>query len=464
MLTPSPVCIRRCGEGRGSRAYSDLITKPGAIKKGGISPSETDRSVPIVMTGSLKFPGHLILLLLLLFAVRCGGAVSEEVTGDAVDSTRKAAELAREILILDTHIDTPDRLRGEMEDISRLSRSGEFDYDRARQGGLDAAFMAIYVPAEYQQGGARALADTLIDLVASWEESWPDRFVAVDSPDQVEIHFGSGRVALALGIENGAAIEDDLRLLAHFYSRGVRYITLAHGKANLICDSSYDSERPWGGLSPFGREVVREMNELGMMVDVSHVSDDAFFQVLEVSEAPVIASHSSCRRFTPGWERNLSDDMIQALAERGGVIQINFGGSFLNDEYRLSAAPRYAKFADFLRVSGLGENDQRARAFRDDLRRQYPVPRVTVADVADHIDHVVRLAGIDHVGLGSDFDGVGGELPVDLRDVSQYPNLIRELLARGYSEDDLRKICSGNLLRVWREVERLANNAVQAEE
>ena len=228
-----------------------------------------------------------------------------------------------------------------------------------------------------------------------------------------------------MGMENGAPIEGDLENITYFYNRGIRYITLTHAKDNHICDSSYDTTRTWHGLSPFGEKVVAEMNRVGMIVDVSHITDSSFYQVIRLSKAPVFASHSSCRHFTPGFERNMSDDIIKVLGEHNGVIQINFGSYFLHADFQTKDE------ADTTNIT-------------------------TVQMVADHIDHVVKLAGIDHVGFGSDFDGVGA-LPAGLEDASQMPNLLAELLRRGYSDEDIAKICYQNTFRVWRAVEEYAN-------
>lgn len=379
------------------------------------------------------------------------------------DAAARAARLARELLIVDTHVDVPYRLMEKMEDISVRTGSGDFDYPRARAGGLDAPFMSIYVPAEYQEtGGARDYANRLIDMVEKFESEWPDKFAIARSPADVHRLFAQGIIALPLGMENGAPIEDDLANVAYFQRRGIRYITLTHAKNNQICDSSYEKERKWNGLSPFGREVVKEMNRVGIMIDVSHLSDATVRQVLELSSAPVIASHSSCRKFTPGWERNMDDELIRLLARNGGVIQINFGSAFL-----LAAANRQSvKMWDDLRLfreeNGLVPDHPRVKEFRDRYLEDSPQIYASISDVVDHIDHVVQLVGVDHVGFGSDFDGVGDSLPAGLKDVSGYPNLIRALLERGYSEDDIRKICGDNLLRVWTEVERIAANAEAA--
>jgi membrane dipeptidase len=238
----------------------------------------------------------------------------------------------------------------------------------------------------------------------------------------------------------------------------VRYVTLTHGKNNLICDSSYETpeNRLWHGLSPFGHEVVAEMNRLGIMVDLSHVSDEAFDQALALSQAPPFASHSSCRHFTPGFERNLDDARIRALAAKGGVLQINFGSSFLTAAANQNAIDGFRAQAAFVKEKGVAENSPEAKAFEEEWKKENPLPRASLDDVVAHIDHVVEIAGIDHVGLGSDFDGVGDSLPFGLRDVSMYPNLFARLLERGYSEADIEKIAGGNLLRVWRETERVA--------
>ena len=372
-------------------------------------------------------------------------------------SLQKGRRLARQFLIIDTHVDIPYRLDKRMEDISIRTPGGDFDEPRAREGGLDALFMSIYVSADYQQsGGAKKYADKLIDMVEGFQEKWPDKFVVARSVSEVRSAFLDGRIAMPMGMENGAPIEGSLANLSHFYQRGIRYITLTHSRFNSISDSSYDSNHPWKGLSPFGRKVVAEMNRLGIMVDISHVSDEAFLQVIDLTVAPVIASHSACRHFTPGWERNMGDDMIRKLAANGGVIQINFGSSFISDEYRLEHEQRNRTIDKHLQERGLTRDDPAAPEQIRQFEQAHPLQRATVSQVADHIDHVKDLVGIDHVGFGSDFDGVGDTTPTGLRDVSEYPNLLAELLDRGYTEEEIEKVCSGNLLRVWTEVERVA--------
>ena len=283
------------------------------------------------------------------------------------------------------------------------------------------------------------------------------KFAIATSPAEVRDHFGKGVLSLPMGMENGSPIDGDLANLAHFYERGIRYVTLAHSLSNHISDSSYDDNRQWNGLSEFGVEAVREMNRLGIMVDVSHVSDEAFRQVLDVSAVPVIASHSSARHFTPGWERNMSDDMIKALAENGGVIMINFGSAFINEEARLYSLKRWPASRAFVAEHTELSREEALQQFNAAWEAEHgPMPYASLNDVLDHFDHVVALVGIDHVGVGSDYDGVGDSLPTGLKDVSSYPNLVEGLLRRGYSEADIRKILGENLLRVWQAVEDYA--------
>jgi len=363
----------------------------------------------------------------------------------------KANELAQRFMIVDTHQDAPWRLRKKEQDISVRTPDGDFDYPRARAGGLDAVFMAAYVPAECEDDGtAYTVAEETIDMIEGWAEKWPDKFVLARSPEDLKRQFGTGKLSIVIAIENGAPIEGKLDNLKHFYDRGVRYITPAHSKANHICDSSFDEGRKWHGLSPFGKTLVAEMNRIGMIIDVSHVSDETFFQIIELSKAPVVATHSCCRAFTPGFERNMSDEMIKLLAEKGGVIQINFGSMFVSKSVNEGFSKRRKHVLKNIEKRGLtGEEKE---AYIDKYVEQHPIGDADISDVVANIDHVVKLVGIDYVGLGSDFDGIGDNLPTGLKDVSCYPNLIYELLKKGYAEEDIEKICSGNFLRVWSKV------------
>jgi len=376
----------------------------------------------------------------------CGGE-----RGQVETLEERAARLAGELLVVDSHIDLPYRLRDGLPDITARTPEGHFDLVRARAGGLDAPFMAIYVAADSQEKGtAKADAEALIDLVEKIAETWPEAFALAATPAEVRAAVTSGKLALPMGMENGAPLET-LADVARFRARGIAYVTLTHSEDNQICDSSYAETRRWGGLSPYGREVVAEMNRVGIMVDVSHVTDAAFDQVIEVSRAPVIASHSCCRRFTPGFERNLDDARIRALAATGGVIQIAFGSAFLTEAAQKQSDAGWAAIEARLTELGVEWSSPQGRAEIDRYWAANPPVATGVADVADHIDHVVSLVGVEHVGLGSDFDGVT-HLPAGLEDVSGYPNLIAELLRRGYSEEDVRKICGENLLRVWQRV------------
>jgi membrane dipeptidase len=244
--------------------------------------------------------------------------------------------------------------------------------------------------------------------------------------------------------------------VAYFHRRGIRYITLTHGKDNLIGDASYDTTATYGGLSAFGEKVVAEMNRVGIMVDLSHVSDNTFRDALAITKVPVIASHSSVRKFTPGFERNMSDELIQGIAKNGGVMMINFGGAFLDSSYTAGTAQVREHLVNWLAENKLSRSDPRAQQYIEEYTAKF-TPFPTVARVADHFDHVVRLVGIDYVGLGSDYDGVGDSLPTGLKDVSMFPNLFAELLRRGYSKEDLEKICYKNVFRVWQAVEDFAS-------
>ncbi|MEQ9563780.1 MAG: dipeptidase [Woeseiaceae bacterium] len=374
------------------------------------------------------------------------------------DINARALRLAHSEIIIDTHVDVPYRLEERWEDVTEATSSGDYDYPRAVAGGLNVPFMSIYTPAELEaEGRSKEVADSLIDMVEKIVATNPQKHAIALSPDDVEAQFTRGIISLPLGMENGSPIEGDLANLDYFYKRGIRYITLAHGLSNHISDSSYDDNRQWGGLSEFGVELVHAMNRLGVMVDVSHVSDEAFWDVMEVTRAPAIASHSSARHFTPGWERNMADDMIVRLAENGGVIMINFGSSFISESARAYGDARRAAYKALREDNGLESSDELEKSFNATYAEAYgPYPFATLGQVLDHFDHVVRLTSVDSVGIGSDYDGVGDSLPIGLKDVSTYPNLVGGLLERGYSEDDIRKILGGNLLRVWREVERVA--------
>jgi membrane dipeptidase len=376
-----------------------------------------------------------------------------------VDSTLlfKAKELAKEILIVDTHIDLPDWLYDEWFDVSVRSDFGEFDFERASEGGLNVAFMSIYTSPNLEaKGKSKAKADSLIQLVEKLEQLWPDKFKIVKRVSEIRNQKVNDKILLAMGMENGSPIEGNLDNLREFYNKGIRYITLAHYKSNHICDSANDPERKWNGLSPFGEEVVKEMNRLGIMIDVSHISDSSFYDIMKLSKAPVIASHSCCRFFTPGFERNISDEMIIELAKYGGVVQIAFAGFFLREDINKKFLEGEEEIKEHLKNFNITPGTDSAWQYESQFWKENPVGKATVEDVANHIDHIVKLIGVDYVGIGSDFNGVGDHLPIGLEDASKYPNLIYELLRRGYSEKNIRKIFGENLLRVWKKVEEVS--------
>ncbi|MBT8230573.1 MAG: dipeptidase [Bacteroidia bacterium] len=374
---------------------------------------------------------------------------------------QQAFELSQKFIIADGHVDLPYRLKvqnfrleKEYLGIPIETNKGDFDYNRAKAGGLDAPFMSIFVPARLQSepGASKLLADSLIDMVHGIIDEHPVNFARATSPEDVLVNYERGKVSLPLGMENGSPIGDDIKNVEYFKNRGVSYITLTHSKNNKICDSSYDTTRLWNGLSPFGEKVVREMNRTGIMIDISHVSDSTFFDVINITRVPVIASHSSCRAFTPGFERNMSDGMLKSLKKNGGVIMINFGSGFIDMKVN-EAYKRISKnFDDEVKRRDLDPKSREAESLRKVRFENNSELWSDITVVADHIDHVVKIAGIDHVGFGSDFDGVGDSLPRGLKDVSAYPNLIRELIKRGYSEKDIEKICYKNLERVWNKV------------
>lgn len=332
---------------------------------------------------------------LILLGVLGALSITQAVTAQEYTAGEKAREIAQQHLIIDTHIDVPYRLFRDWEDVTQATQRGDFDYVRAKQGGLNVPFMSIYIPANLEQtpGASYQLAHQLIDSMEALAWRAPDKFAMAYSVDDVLKHQEQGLISLALGMENGSPIEGDLANLQTFYDRGIRYITLAHSESNHIADSSYDIRRQWNGLSPFGKELVKEMNRLGVMIDISHVSDDAFWQAVETSAVPVIASHSSLRAFTPGFERNMSDEMIKKLAETGGVIMINFGSSFVTQQ-----ANRYG---DIIRKQIAAINEQYGKGSEEAeqriaaVRAKNPFPFASLEQVLDHIDYVKNLVGID---------------------------------------------------------------------
>ncbi len=374
-----------------------------------------------------------------------------------------ADEIAQDSLILDSHIDVPYRLWSqhleglEIDDISGPT-NGDFDFIRARKGGLNVPFFSIYLPASTEEDGtSHKMANDLIDMIEDIVTLYPEKFLLIKSVDDLSSLTNKNIVGIALGMENGAPIQGDLSRVEYYYERGIRYITLTHSKSNHISDSSYDENIQWHGLSEFGKTLIEEMNRVGLMIDISHVNDEAFYQAIELSQVPVIASHSSLRHFTPGFERNVDDAMLNKLAEKGGVLQINFGSSFVSQRPR----DYMDLMNNFLELKFGQSREDVSEEVINEARKEFfsknKYPYATLDEVLDHFDRVVNLVGVDHVGIGSDYDGVGDTLPIGLKDVSSYPSLIEGFLERGYSREDIDKILGGNLIRVWKEVEEYAN-------
>jgi membrane dipeptidase len=370
----------------------------------------------------------------------------------------RAMKLHREAIVIDTHNDITSPITDEGFDLGARDASGknQTDIPRMKEGGLGAEFFAIYVAAKYaKEGGAARRALDMIDGVYEQARRHPESLEMAFTSDDIRRIHQSGKIAALMGIEGGHAIEDSLSALRQFYRLGVRYMTLTHSNTNNWADSSGDvnnsNVKHHNGLTDFGREVVREMNRLGMMVDISHVSDKTFWDAIETSQAPVIASHSSARALTDA-PRNMTDDMLKAVAKKGGVVMVNFGKGFVNTKYAKPGPETQAKM-DEIRNQYSGDQ----AAMRAKLRElQGPPPKVTLDMLIDHFVHIAKVAGVDHVGIGSDFDGVGGQLPEGMEDISKLPAITYELLKRGYSDADVKKVLGENFLRTMAEVERVA--------
>lgn len=362
---------------------------------------------------------------------------------------RRAAELHRQSLVIDTHMDTLQRVLMQGADLGVRSTNGQSDLPRLKAGGVDAQFFAIWPDPMYAPHHAARRTLQLIDAMYGVLNKYPDRIELARNAADLERIVASGKLAALMGIEGGHAIQNDLALLRMFHRLGVTYMTLTHSNTNDWADSSTDKAR-WGGLNDFGRRVVREMNRLGMLVDVSHVSEDTVMDVLEVSTKPVIASHSSCLALC-NHPRNLSDNALKAIAKNGGVIGINFFSGFVDQKY-LDAmnAMQNDILATINEKKQIAPEDlDRVAAERLKLLDDPGIPRPPFARLLDHIDHAVKIAGIDHVGIGSDLDMI--PTPEGMNDVSDMPKITKGLLERGYKEAEIRKILGGNFLRVLRQ-------------
>lgn len=405
-----------------------------------------------------------------LFAPIIFSCTSGPMTEEQIE--KKAHKIHDGVLTVDTHTDTPSLFLREGWDVgeehdSRTDRS-KVDFPRMKEGGLDAIFFAVFVgqgPRNvegYERAKTRAI--TLFDAIHRAVETNPDIAELALSPEDAYRIEKSGKRSVFIGIENGYPLGRDLSLIRKYYDLGARYITLCHSSNNDICDSSTDRNGPeHEGLSEFGEQVVKEMNRLGILVDVSHMSDASFFDVLRVSKAPVFASHS-CARAICNHPRNLSDEMLRSLAETGGVLQMCILSSYVkttppNPERRAAFRELRQKFRHYDQLTDAER--QEARAAWMALEEKYPQELATVSDVVDHIDHIVEVAGIDHVGIGTDFDGGGGV--ADCYDVSEMGNITRELVKRGYTKSEIRKIWGGNTMRILIEAKRVSASLQDSE-
>ena len=376
---------------------------------------------------------------------------------DAISA--RARQIHFSSLVFDTHADTPQRLLFDKFDLGHRDAEGCVDIPRMREGGIGAIFFALWVPVEITADAATRRASGLLESVLKQVEQHPADLALSRSCTEIVGARQAGKIAVMLGIEGGHAINSDLSVLRDFHRRGVRCMTLTHNAATEWADSSGDAPRH-RGLTDFGKEVVREMNRVGMLVDVSHVSDPTFYDVLATSRAPVIASHSCCRALCKV-PRNLDEEMIRALAASGGVIHITFHDAFLSQDYADASRTLAKESAERQRAirEKFGSNEARkliaGQRWSDELIRARKLPQVSWEKILDHIDHAVGLVGADHVGLGSDFDGAF--MPAGLEDASKYAAITEGLLRRGYSEPHIRKILGENTLRVLAEVERVSH-------
>lgn len=420
-----------------------------------------------------------LVLLVLITPALMGAQAPDAYISPASMSPKKLTpeEVQKSAIVIDTHADTPQRFLDEHFDLGDPLNGGNWNLESARKGNLGAEFFSIWVEPKLYQGHYARRTLELIDSVKQQVARHPDQMEFVASAAGIEQAHRDHKLATLMGIEGGHSIEDSLALLRQYYALGVRYMTLTWSNSNNWADSSGDDTdtsvpHTKEGLSEFGKDVVYEMNRLGMMVDISHVSDKTFFRTLVITRAPVIASHSSARALCDA-PRNMTDDMLRAVARsggpdsKGGVVQVNFYSAFISQKYRdaqKAMQPEIDKqvqaYKDKMKAEGkepiYDDIDKVEKAEED------RIPRPPLSDLIDHIDHIAKVAGIDHVGLGSDFDGVSGQLPEGINSPADLPKITAALMARGYSAEDCRKILGGNLLRVFKEVEAVSKQ-LQAE-
>jgi len=404
-------------------------------------------------------------LLLSCLALAASAAAQTTNLSDTPVSVRARA-IHDSALIIDTHADTPQRFLDQGFDIGSTDPHdvGHLSLDKARRGNLGAEFFSIWVDPETNQGHFAQHTFDLIDSVYEQAARHPDRMMMAFSVADIEHAHKEHKLAALMGIEGGHSIENDMHLLRDYYRLGVRYMTLSWSNTNEWADSSGDINdlkiQHHNGLTDFGKQVVLEMNRLGMMVDISHVADKTFWDAIAVTKAPVIASHSSARALVNA-PRNMTDDMLRAVAKNGGVVQVNFYSGFVDEDFRRAMeaqardqAAAIQKYVDSLKAQGKPVNYIEI----DRIEREWmaKIPRPPFKSLIDHIDHIAKVSGVDHVGLGSDFDGVSGATPQGMDSAADLPKITQALLDRGYSGDDIRKILGGNLLRVFRQVETVS--------
>ena len=389
---------------------------------------------------------------------------------DATVSPR-AQKIHDSALIIDTHADTPQRFLDEGFDIGSTDPNdiGHISLDKARRGNLSAEFFSIWVEPETNQGHFARHTFDLIDAVYDQAARHPDRMMLAFSTTDIERAHREHKFAALMGIEGGHSLEADIHLLRDYYRLGVRYMTLSWSNTNEWADSSGDINNPkvqhHNGLTDLGKQVVLEMNRLGMMVDISHVADKTFWDAIATTKAPVIASHSSARALVDA-PRNMTDDMLKAVAKNGGVVQVNFFNGFIDENFRKAEEAQRAdqnaareKYMAQMKSEGKEVNYIEL----DRIEREWiaKIPRPPLKSLIDHLDHIAKVAGVDHVGLGSDFDGVSGATPQGIDSAADLPKITQALLDRGYSAEDIHKILGGNLMRVFREVERVSREMQQ---
>jgi membrane dipeptidase len=383
-----------------------------------------------------------------------------------VQVSQKARAIQDSALIIDTHADTPQRFLDENFDIGSADPNdiGHISLDKAHRGNLGAEFFSIWVEPESNQGHFAKRTFDLIDSVYEQAARHPDRMMMAFSTADIERAHKEHKLAALMGIEGGHSIENDIRLLRDYYRLGVRYMTLSWSNTNEWADSSGDINdskvEHHNGLTDFGKQVVLEMNRLGMMVDISHVADKTFWDTIATTKAPVIASHSSARELTNA-PRNMTDEMLRAVAKNGGVVDVNFYSGFVDENYRKASEPIGKESAEAIRIfveKQKAEGKTVPYTAIDRIEREWAakIPRPPLKSLIDHIDHIAKVAGIDHVGLGSDFDGVAGATPAGIDSAADLPKITQALLDRGYSAEDVKKILGENVLRVFRDVERVS--------